>query len=345
MIAIICILSALVLVLLYLIVSLILCFVLHKRLFLHRERDSDGVYVRYEERKDKLERKPYTAYYYQKKINGYIYSLKGRENFKGFIVLSHGKFGTHIQYLIDILFLCQNGYQVLAYDQLGSGRSEGSVQESLATGIYVAENVLNDVIKRKVNHGLPIFVYGHSWGAYSRAGAIRKYPEVRGAVLRSAPINESKSVLDVRKKEKKGLYYFLLPSYKFCRFFLEGARYIVSSKKGIRKNKTTKILLIYALNDPIVSHNNSLALYFKKHPQSNVENYIQEKGLHNSIITEESYHWFNTENKKIKTELMNNGADKKAREEKILSLAPLSHIVYDEGAERKILSFLDQFAD
>ena len=250
-----------------------------------------------------------------------------------------------IQYLIDMLFLCQNGYQVLAYDQLGSGRSEGSVQESLATGIYVAENVLNDVIKRKVNHGLPIFVYGHSWGAYSRAGAIRKYPEVRGAVLRSAPINESKSVLDVRKKEKKGLYYFLLPSYKFCRFFLEGARYIVSSKKGIRKNKTTKILLIYALNDPIVSHNNSLALYFKKHPQSNVETYIQEKGLHNSIITEESYQWFNTENKKIKTELMNNGADKKAREEKILSLAPLSHIVYDEGAERKILSFLDQFAD
>ena len=57
MIDIICILSVLVLVLLYLIVSLILCFVLHKRLFLHRERDSDGVYVRYEERKDKLERK------------------------------------------------------------------------------------------------------------------------------------------------------------------------------------------------------------------------------------------------------------------------------------------------
>ena len=80
MIAIICILSVLVLVLLYLIVSLILCFVLHKRLFLHRERDSDGVYVRYEERKDKLERKPSTAYYYQKKLNGYIYSLNTLEH-------------------------------------------------------------------------------------------------------------------------------------------------------------------------------------------------------------------------------------------------------------------------
>ena len=345
MIALICFLSVLAFLLIYRIISLILCFILHKRLFLHREEDSNGVYVRYEERKDCLNREPYTAYYYRKEINGYIYSLKGQKNFRGFIVLSHGKFGTHIQYLIDIFFLCKNGYQVLAYDQLGSGRSGGNVQESLATGIYVAENVLNDVIKRKVNHGLPIFAYGHSWGAYSMAGAIGRYPEVKGAILRSAPINESKSVLDVRKKEKKGLYFFLLPSYKLCMFFLEGPRYIISSKKGIRKNKTTKVLLIYALNDPVVSNKNSLALYFKKHSQPNVETYIQKKGLHNSIITEDSYHWFNAENKKIKAEFKNSEESKKAREEEILSLAPLKHIVYDEGAKDKILSFLDSLSD
>lgn len=340
MIALICILSILILIRVYLLICLCLCFALHKRLFLRRENDSDGVYVRYEELQDQLDRTPYTTYYYGKKINGYIYTSPEIEDKKGFVVLSHGKFGTHIQYLIDILRLCQNGYKVLAYDQLGSGLSEGKTQESLATGIYVAENVLRDVIKRNVNEGMPLLVYGHSWGAYSRAGALKKFPQIKGAVIRSAPINERKSVLDVRKKQKKGLYYFLVPAYWFCRLFLEGKRYTIACKSGVKKNKTTKVLLLYARDDPIVRNDNSLALYFKKNPQGNVKVFIQDKGLHNSIITEDSYHWFTEENKRIK-EKYKDSENKKGREEEILSLAPFSHITYAKEAKEEILSFLD----
>ena len=327
------------LVFVYLSLCLILSFRIHKALFLHRERDSHGVYVRYEEIQERVARDPYTTYYYGKQINGYLYHSKEKKAEKGFVILSHGKFGTHIQYLVDILRLVDNGYQVLAYDQLGSGMSQGEEQQALATGIYVAENVIHDVLKRKLNKGLPLFVYGHSWGAYSRAGAIGNYKGIKGAVIRSAPIDENSSVLGTRKEKNPRLYYFLRPAYRFCMLLIEGRRFTLSAVRGVKKNKRTPVLMIYSMDDQMVSNKASLALYFKKHPQKNVKVFITEKGLHNSIITEESYKWFATENKKRKDEQKK--ATKEKKEEEILSLHPLSHIVYNRVVVKEILDFLD----
>ena len=270
--------------LLYLFACTYLVYRLNKAVFLiHGEDPDNPCYIRYEDYPD-LKRENYSTYYYNKKINGYIY-YKGNNKYKGFIILSHGLFGTHIQYLKDINFLTSNGYKVLAYDQYGCGISEGSKQEYLAHGIYVCENVINDVIKRNINSNLDLILYGHSWGAYSITGAIKNYPQIKKVIARSGPIGPRISGRDLFKVYNKHIYRFIYLGYNLSYLFLVPFIFRIKATRGPKKNKNTKVLLIHAKDDNLVFTNHSLASYYLKHKSDNVETFFTNKGGHNSLIT------------------------------------------------------------
>jgi alpha-beta hydrolase superfamily lysophospholipase len=272
----------------YLLVALFIVFGANRKLFGVRGEDpSNPCYLRYEDFQDHLERTPYQTGYYAKAIRGYLYKDTRVSSRKGFIILSHGFFGTHVQYLLDIDYLCSLGYEVLAYDQYGAGLSDGSDQESLATGVYVLENVLRDVGKRNLNGNLPLFLYGHSWGAYSVAGALRNHPEIKGAIARSAPVSPYTAARDLLKRYQPKLARFLAPVMGLCCFLILGRRDSIKATRGPKKNRTTPLLLIQAEDDPMVPYKDSLAHFYERHPQANVEVFLTEKGRHNSFVTEE----------------------------------------------------------
>ena len=257
---------------------------MNKAVFLiHREDPDNPAFIQNDDYPF-LKREFYTTYYYKKKINGYIYYKEGNKN-KGFIILSHGLFGTHVQYLKDICFLVNNGYKVLAYDQYGCGISEGKNQEYLAHGIYVCENVIKDVIHRNINENLPLILYGHSWGAYSITGAIKSYPQIRKVIARSGPIGPRVSGRDLFKVYNKNIYRFIYLGYNIAYFLLIPFLYRINATRGPKKNKETKILFIQAKDDPMVFFNHSLANYYIKHKQDNCIVKLTEKGLHNSLIS------------------------------------------------------------
>lgn len=328
----------------YLSLSLIVIYIMIKKMFGVRNGDPDNpCYVRFEDYKDELQRVPFKTGYYGETIRGYVYSLIGLDKFKGFVVLSHGIASSHVQYLVDIYFLCKDGYKVLAYDQYGCGESDGKCIFSLANGIYVCENVLNDVIKNKLNEDLPIILYGHSWGGYSISGALKKYRNVKACVIRSTFYDPIKEIIGLMKSYIKPLYYLLFPIFRLCFFLLYGKKQMVKTPKIIRKSNV-KCFVTQAKNDPVIPQKASLAYYIKKHPIDNTSIYISESSsVHNSLITDEGMTAYENSCKKyeeIKSEpneeIRNSNIDNFVKSLDRRSLYPYS------DTKDKILDFLNK---
>lgn len=269
----------------YFIYGLLVVFIVNKKLFLVRGTDPDNpCYLQLSDYPE-LKREGLRIGFYGETIQGYLYTQKNLKDNKGLIVLSHGFFGTHIQYLADIFYLTKRGYMVLAYDQYGVGESSGRNQISLSNGIYVLENVLHDVIKNNINNGKDILLYGHSWGAFVSLGALKRYPQVKKAILRSGFVSPTKEVLYLLKQENKGLYFSIYPIYSLCYFLIFGKRNMKNVKSA--KVNHTDVLVIHSKDDKTVPYVQSIAKYYIDHPSKNIIVKLTEQGEHNSLIAKE----------------------------------------------------------
>lgn len=335
---IICIIVIGVLKFLYLCFCLMMVYYTNSKVFGIRGKDPDNdCYVTYDDISSTIDREKYLTGFYREAIRGYIYFERDRSDFKGFIILAHGFFGSHLQYMVDIAFLCKEGYKVLAFDQYGVSESDGSSQVSLANGIYVLENVIADVEKRKLNGTLNIYLYGHSWGAYSIAGALKNHQEITGAIMRSGFYDPIKIMESSLKLINKKAYYMIIACFKLSYRLLFGRKNMVKARRGIDKNHQTKCLIIHAKDDSVVPYSNSLYRYKELHKQDNVALFLTEKGDHNSIITEEGGENY------VKSIAKGEEMKKISKEEYdkyILSLDRVKMYPYNREVKDKIISFL-----
>ena len=327
---------------LYLLFCMLVLVAVNKKTFWVRGEDPHNPCYLQVEDYPFLKREPYVCGYYGKAIRGYIYSSNENDCNKGFIILSHGFFGTHIQYLLDISTLVKNGYKVLAFDQYGCGESDGKNQDNLSVGVFVLENVIRDVIKNNLNENLPIFLYGHSWGGYSVSAALKKYPSIKKAVVRSGFISPVKVGLELLKMKLPKFAIFITPGVYFAYFIFFGFKGFTKGTRGLKKNKRTQVLYVYAKNDKMISNDNSLACYYQKHKHANATVFITERGLHNSLLTEEGqnrYHELVKQYKEI--EHISDSEERKKKEASfLLSLDRVKEYPYDEEVKKRILDFL-----
>ena len=336
-----CILGALLL--LFLLVCLLIA-LLNKKLFGVRGKDPDNPCYLHIEDYPELKREDYETQCEGKAIRGYVYSLKEEANPKGFIVLAHGFFGSHVQYLVDIDFLCKQGYRVLAFDQYGVGMSDGESQVSLAHGILCLNEVIKDVEKRNLQGDLPILLYGHSWGAYCCAGALKDHPEISKAVLRSGPTSPERAAFDLIWLNAKPLGVLLAPFFPLASLLVLGKKKLVNVTSSLEKNQTTQCLLLQAKNDKMVAYSHSLASYFLKHPQSNVSVFLTEEGGHNTIITEEGTANYQKAVKEWDSfkKIENEEEREKKQEEFLASLHRVPMYPYNETTTNEIVRFLSK---
>lgn len=326
----------------YFLFGLIIILILNKLLFKSRCSDPNYPCILLPEDFPNMEKEDYQVDFNGKKINGFIYKDKNTTEYKGFAILVHGMFGTHLQYIADVALLVNEGYKVLAFDQYGVGISEGENQVSFYNGVKVLDTVIDDVKERNLNNDLNIILYGHSWGAYCAMQSLTTHPYIHKAILRSGPYKPSYASFQLIKYQVKPLYYSLVPLFPILSFLLSifGENY--KADRNLKDNKNTKILLIYALDDQIVNKENAQAIKLEN-KYENVECYVTEDGLHNSIITEKSYHKFLVLWSKYKTiQNIQDKNEKAIKEKKFMSsLNRASLLVYQPEVKKKILSFLE----
>ena len=138
------------------------------------------------------------------KVRGFIYN---KETYKDdtLIIVCHGMWCTHKSYMQDIGYFCENGYQVLSFDYIGTDLSDGDSLIGFGQNVKCLDNVIKYVKEDETLKNKKIYLYGHSWGGHAVTNVVKFQPSVEG-IIALAPATSFAKVL-------KGMTpFFLWPS-------------------------------------------------------------------------------------------------------------------------------------
>ena len=110
-----------------------------------------------------------------------IYYRSEGEPDRGTILGLHGGPGGSYDYLVPLFDLAKSGYQVVLYDQSGSGKSQRVKDQAL----YNIERYVEEVEGVRTVLGLGrVHLYGHSWGGMlAQAYALKYQANIRSLIL------------------------------------------------------------------------------------------------------------------------------------------------------------------
>ena len=197
-------------------------------------------------------------------LAGYCYSKADTAEPRGVVVISHGMGGGgHNQYLPFVDAFTTQGYAVFAYDARGNDNSGGKDIEGLPQGVIDLDYALKHVATLPAYQGLPVLLFGHSWGAYSAGNVLNFHPEVQAAVL-IAGFNESRDMLLYQSEERVGVLarasIFYVTAYeklKFGKAFTE-----ISAVEGM-KNSDARVMIVHSMDDETVPVEYGYDIYYE----------------------------------------------------------------------------------
>lgn len=120
--------------------------------------------LRYRDVEEQYERELFTFSSEENTLQGYLY---GAENTKGLVVISHGMGGGAANYFAQSMYFVDHGYQVFCYDNTGCYQSEGKSCVGLPQSVIDLDAALDYIEGEERFANLPVYLLGHSWGAYA----------------------------------------------------------------------------------------------------------------------------------------------------------------------------------
>ena len=183
-------------------------------------------------------------------IAGYQYS-KEEQSINGVVVLAHGLGEGHNPYMNTVNFFASNGYLVFAYDATGNDKSEGNSIEGLPQGIIDLDYALRYVKQTDTYKGLPIVLFGHSWGGYSVGNVLNCHPDVKAAVI-VAGFDRSIDLIESQGKTVLGSSIKLFIPYISLYERLKFGEYASYSAMDGFANSEADIMVIHSRDDTVV---------------------------------------------------------------------------------------------
>lgn len=187
-----------------------------------------------------------------KTLAGYQYK-KADQNIKGVVVMAHGLGGGgHNMYMPFIDYFTSHGYYVFAYDATGNGNTAGDSVEGLPQGVKDLDAAICYAESAAIYEGLPVVLFGHSWGAYSAGNVLNLHPEIK-AVVMVAGFNESEDLIFHQGKNIVGdLATILVPYVSLYEQIKFGAEYTNISAIAGLKNTDAGVLIVHSQDDTTV---------------------------------------------------------------------------------------------
>lgn len=178
-------------------------------------------------------------------LQGFIY---GGSNNNGLIVISGGLGAIADDYLPIIMFFVDKGWRVFSFNNTGVGGSSGKSTRGLTQSVIDLNAALAFVKNTAEFNGLPIMLFGHSWGGYAVC-AVLNYDYQVNAVVSFAGYNNGRDVYDdFGYKEVGARYYMLFPHFRVIQRILFGKTVSLTAVNGINK-ANIPIMVVHASND------------------------------------------------------------------------------------------------
>lgn len=137
----------------------------------------------------------------QNTLTGYVY---GGMNQKGLVVISHGQGYGAEDYLPQTLYFVDHGWRVLAFDNTGTYASQGKSSVGLSQSLLDLEAALAFIENSPELRGLPVMLFGHSWGGYAVTAVLSEGTPVR-AVVSAAGYDSPMGLIQEQLKRQLGI--------------------------------------------------------------------------------------------------------------------------------------------
>lgn len=213
-------------------------------------------------------------------VKGNIYSYENHDK-EDLVVFCHGLGGGHRSYMREIELICQQGYEVLSYDNVGCWESEGENIRGLSEAINDLVCCMDFIAGTEGLKDRNLHVIGHSWGGYAAGNILQHRP----ANIKSVTvISGFASVTTVIY----GGYGGKLKIFKNGIIAFErkaNPQYADSCSVDSFKDTKAKVLLIHSKDDPVCAIECGLDYVRSRVDNPNVS-YLEVEGkFHNPNYT------------------------------------------------------------
>lgn len=185
------------------------------------------------------------------KLAGYKYYKEGL-NPKGTVIIAHGLGGGgHNSYLDIADYLAGSGYWVFGYDATGNDESEGKSVRGLPQGLIDLDYAIRYVKDSPDFAGLPIFLFGHSWGGYSVGSVLKFHPDVKAAVIAAGFNKPVDMIAEVGGKIAGKAVHLLLPYISLYERLKFGTYANQTSIAGF-EHSAAGVMILHSMDDNTV---------------------------------------------------------------------------------------------
>lgn len=271
-------LTLIILFILYLLHLLIMILIIDNNFFNKRFKGTEEIRCFKKEDYHKLQYEDFSFYSGNNKLNGNIFYLNKQLN--NIVIFACGYKMTYQRYMPEINFLCSLGYTVFAYDNTGTGVSEGKVLKGAPQAIIDLENCIT-VIKKDYPQA-KITLVGHSMGGYAVINSLNLVSVDK--VLAISPFN---NIVDVVLDNVNKTFHNKL--FLFRSMYLMYLKIKFKKYGGYETYKTIKyvnipVMIIHGTSDKTVLINN-----FYKSMMSNQNLFVKylevENKNHNPLLS------------------------------------------------------------
>jgi len=165
-------------------------------------------------------------------LQGY---LLGKDNTKGLVVVVHGLGGGAEGYLPQSLYFAAKGYQVFTYDNTGFHLSEGKNSVGLPQAVEDLDAALTFLEQDKRFSGVPVYLFGHSWGGYAVAAVLNFNHKVTAVASMSGFSNPNKMIREWAKRMVGRWSYIVIPFMVLHQRLCFGKKLDIMAADGINK--------------------------------------------------------------------------------------------------------------
>lgn len=271
---------------------------------------------------------------------GYIYADKTMQN-RGIFVFCHGYGGGgHHCYLDLINQICKRGYLVFGYDATANDESDGEIIKGFTQGYIDADKAISYIENKKEFKDLPLYVMGHSWGAYSSSCAIGNHKRIKGLIAFSG-FNSATTIFKANGEKYAGKqandFMIYVNTYEKLLF---GDKSKVTAIDSFKKSKA-KIVIVHSKDDMTVPIEAGLNIYKKEFKNDKRFKFITllDRGHGTVYYTLEGRRYYEDIQKKYQKIIKDDELNKDDEMNKIMSREKYNNLI-DEKLLDKCLRFI-----
>lgn len=183
-------------------------------------------------------------------LRGFLYSMD-LPSYKGIVVFVHGMGGGHTAYMTEICALADGGYLVLGYDGTGTMLSDGAELGGFPQAFLDLKHAVSFLRTSPLYRDYPLFLMGHSWGAYTVCNFPHLHEKIQGVVALS-PFDNMASLLVLLVQSQTGKRLSFLKPFFLLSMMIDYRGLALYRPTYSLQEADCPVLLLHGDQDPVV---------------------------------------------------------------------------------------------